>query len=265
MNAAPRSLLIGGFDPSAGAGVLLDAFAASHLGFQPAAAVTLVTAQNSAEWRCAEPIDPTLLAAQLDVLAAEGRFGCVKIGALGSAENVAVVAGFLRIVRPPCVVLDPVIASSSGGTLAAGSVIDAMQTELFGLVDVATPNAAEATLLAGCDSGDPAGAAVRLAGRHGCHVLVTGLPDEPGTTADLLASPGGSLSRHAHPYLAELGDVRGTGCLLSTALACRLSRSATRGAAVAGAHRDLLGMLAFAKAVGRGRMQLDLTARSERC
>lgn len=251
-----RALLIGGFDPTGGAGLLLDAFVAARLGMQPAAVVATVTAQDSTRWLTSAPVDAALLTAQLDALAAEGPFACVKIGAIGSAANVTAVAQFLYRLRPPAVVLDPVLVSSSGGALATAETTLAMRTELFALAEVITPNADEARALSPA-AADCTKAAAALAAAHGCRVLVTGLPDARDARADLLVAPNGTASRHAHPYIAEVGDIRGTGCMLSTALACRLAEEASLEAAVVGAHSDLLGLLHHARQVGRGRMQVD--------
>lgn len=257
--ASPRALLIGGLDPTGGAGLLLDAFVAARSGMQPAVAVTTITAQDSTRWRAATPVDAAFLTAQLDALASEGPVVCVKVGAIGTAANATAVAEFLRRVRPPAVVLDPVLASSSGGTLAVAETIDAMRTGLFALVEVITPNADEACALVPA-AADSTEAAAVLATAHGCRVLVTGLPDAPGFTADLLVAPDGTASRRTHPYIAEVGDVRGTGCMLSTVLACHLATAASPEAAVAAAHSDLLGLLQHSRQVGRGRMQIDFAA-----
>ncbi len=254
--ADPRAILIGGLDPSAGAGILLDAFIAAKLGVQPAVVATVVTAQNSAEWLGAEAVSASLVELQLAALAAEGDAVCVKIGALGSAENVEAVASFLRSPeRSSAVVLDPVIASTSGGTLAQPVVVEAMRNDLFGLVDIVTPNATEVMLLAP-GSASPAEAAASLASACGCAVLVTGLPHAERGAMDLLVTADRSVPL-PHRILSAVGDPRGTGCMLATSLACRLVGS-DHVSAVAAAQDDVLALLPFACEVGVGRLQLHL-------
>jgi hypothetical protein len=97
--------------------VVLDAFVMAHLGFQPAVAVTTVTAQNSSAFLGQWPVAPETLVAQLDALLAEGDIACVKIGALGSAELAGALAEWLILAEVPVVVCDPVSPVRAAGRL----------------------------------------------------------------------------------------------------------------------------------------------------
>lgn len=262
MNSRPRMLLVGGLDPSVGAGVLLDAFVAARLGFQPVVVTTVVTAQDSAEWYGSQVVGEEAVRGQLRAAAADGSLAGVKIGALGSTANARVIAEALRAWHPPAVVVDPVIESSSGGALADRAAVD----ELFPLADVVTPNAAEALLLAGTGP-DVGAAAALLAERRRGDVLVTGLPADAGHAADLLVAPDGTSTTLVHECLEGIGDPRGTGCMFSTALACRLAGAVEGGEArsrpkdaVQLAQQDLVALLRSVARIGRGRLQVDLAA-----
>lgn len=218
-----RALLIGGLDPSAGAGIVADAFVAARLGFAPSCVATVVTAQNSRSFLDAEPVRPSLLHAQLTAIAEDGPIACVKIGAVASAEHAEVIRKFLLAGPTGPVVLDPVLASTSGGALFAGG-----PGELFALAarcDLVTPNQQEAGAMLGRGIASPAEAqqaCIELAARMGTHVLITGVRLDAGLSADLLASPGGVLVVLEHPHIAEVGDPRGTGCAFATAIALKL-------------------------------------------
>jgi hydroxymethylpyrimidine/phosphomethylpyrimidine kinase len=254
----PRALAIGGLDPSAGAGVLLDAFVMARLGYQPAAVAATVTAQNSAEFLGQWPVAPDALLAQLDAVAAEGPIACAKIGALGSAENALTLAEWLAQAGVPVVVFDPVLVSSSGGELLGGSLeaVDAVAR----VATVVTPNAEEAARLAPSAS-DAEKAATVLAERWACDVVVTGLPGSDAARAvDLAATPGGATQRVEHGLVPGVGDVRGTGCMFASALACALADGRELGDALAAAQASMRGLLGEARPIGRGRWQVDLAA-----
>lgn len=256
-SAAPlRALAIGGLDPSAGAGVLLDAFVMARLGHQPAAVAATVTAQNSAEFLGQWPVAPEALVAQLEAIAAEGPLACAKIGAIGSAENAQALAEWLVSAEIPVIVFDPVLLSSSGGELLGGP-LDAVDA-IARIATAVTPNAEEACRLAPSASSAEQAATV-LAERWGCDVVVTGLPGRDAAHAvDLAVSAGGAARPVEHDLVPGVGDVRGTGCMLASALACALADGLALRDALASAQATVRGLLGEARPIGRGRWQVDL-------
>ncbi|MDO9557105.1 MAG: PfkB family carbohydrate kinase [Coriobacteriia bacterium] len=252
--ATPRALAVGGLDPSAGAGVLLDALVMARLGYQPAVAVTTVTAQNSAQFGGAWAVEPETLIAQLDAVLAEGAFSCVKVGALGSERLALTLAAWLAHARLPVVVFDPVLASSSGGSLVDGATraVNAVAR----VSTVITPNAEEAMQLSGVT--DARDAARSLAQCYDVAVAVTGLAGGSDAEAVDVLWDAGRLTELPHPLLAGVGDVRGTGCMLSSALACHFANGLRVDDALSAAHATVHELLASAGPLGHGRWQLDL-------
>src|SRR3954463_13104832 len=110
-------LTIAGSDPGGGAGVQADLRTFAALGLFGASAITAITAQNSLGVRDCWPVPAEQLSAQLEAIGADYRLGGGKIGMLGNAAAVEVVAAFLGRYRPPHVALDPVLASSGGAAL----------------------------------------------------------------------------------------------------------------------------------------------------
>jgi hydroxymethylpyrimidine/phosphomethylpyrimidine kinase len=94
---------------------------------------------------------PAFVTAQLDTLFEDVRIDAVKIGMLGTAGVVAAVAAALRRYRPAFIVLDPVMVATSGDQLLAGDALAALRDELLPVVDLVTPNLAEAAALLGED------------------------------------------------------------------------------------------------------------------
>jgi hydroxymethylpyrimidine kinase/phosphomethylpyrimidine kinase len=254
-----RALAIGGLDPSGGAGVTLDAVVMAGAGYAPLVAVTMLTAQNSASFLGMWPVAPEALLAQLEAVTTESMPACVKIGALGDAHLAGRLAEWLACAKVPAVVMDPVLASSSGGVLVEGAA-DAIAT-VARAVDVITPNAEEAGLLAGIDVRDEDSASeagIALAKRFGCAVVVTGLQaPEPAVAVDILVNDG-RVVRVPHPLVEGVGDVRGTGCMLASALSCALAEGLSMVDGLARAHRTVHRLVTAARPLGRGRLQVDL-------
>jgi len=263
---ARRALVIAGLDPSAGAGLVLDAFVFARLGYAPSTVVTTVTAQNSAAFRCAAPVEASLLADQIEAVRAEGPFACVKVGAIGSAGNARLLGSLLRKLGAP-VVIDPVLASSSGGDLVDGADVVTLDA-LCSAATVVTPNGEEAAWLAGIgDARDLATAQEAggvLARRWRCTVVVSGVASgsavECGRNAVDVLCTKDSVELLTHSLVPDTGDVRGTGCMFSSCLAAGLGAGLSVRDAVIAAQRDVADLLRAAAQLGHGRMQIDLGA-----
>jgi len=252
-------LLIGGVDPSAGAGLLVDAFVASRLGFSPMCAATVITAQNSHRFYASEPVASKMLHDQLQAISEDGPIACTKIGAMGSYENAETTRRFLQEHETGPVVLDPVLASSSGGSLLS-CTLEKLRP-LMGACDLITPNAFEAATLSSREIitlRDAENAALELSARYGTSVLVTGV-SQGDCASDVLATQG-RVEVLLHPLIKEAGDPRGTGCAFSTAIAINLCLSGDLTVAIRSAQSLLLELVSQAAALGRGRRQFDFTA-----
>lgn len=215
------------------AGIGLDARVAQHLDARHVAVVAGVSAQGGGEGRAA-PVDAELLAAQLRAAAAATP-DAYRIGALLSAQSVAVVAEALSATTAP-VVCDPVIATSDGTLLADDAAIEMLRKRLFPRCTLVTPNLDEATRLCGFPVNDPAtmaGAAHTLVTRDGAGAaLVTGGHLEAEATDVLYAA--GSTTTLRGSRIA--GGMRGTGCVLASAAAIYLGRGENVADAIAAAR-----------------------------
>jgi hydroxymethylpyrimidine kinase/phosphomethylpyrimidine kinase len=227
--AALRNVLaIAGFDPSGGAGVLADVKTISACGAYGLGVLTAVTAQNTVAMRAVAPVDPELVAAQLDSLLEDVRLDAVKIGMLGSAEVAGVVADRLARAGGVPVVLDPVLAASVGGSLAGPGVREVILARLAPLCALITPNLDEAAALAGFELADEP--AIERAGmeilRCGAPaVLIKGGHGEGPVAVDRLFLADGRRRDFAGPRLPAR-STHGTGCALASAIAAHLARGA---------------------------------------
>jgi hydroxymethylpyrimidine/phosphomethylpyrimidine kinase len=250
-------LSIAGMDPSGGAGILADCKTFAALRCYGAAVVTALTAQNTQGVARIHLVPAEFVAAQLDVLFADVKIAAIKIGMLGSPEIAASVAE--RLARRPeiPVVLDPVMAASSGDPLAVGDVAAAMLGDLAPLVTLVTPNLAEAARLAEAPPpatlADTRKLAEQLYRRGFRSVLITG-GDIESVTADDVFFDGAMHRTFSAPRIATQ-HTHGTGCTLSAAIAAHLAKGTELGSAIEAAKAYLGGALAAADElqVGRGR------------
>lgn len=221
-------LAIGGLDPSAGAGILRDASEIEAAGCRVQAVATSLTVQSALAFRRHQPVDPGLLAEQLEVLLHQGPPDAVKLGMLATGPLVDVVAAFLAEVGPPIVVLDPVLGASAGGALLDDPGVDRLLDALLPAVTVLTPNVPELHRLFGLDvatlPADALEAALEML-RLGlpCDLLVKGgHRPAPDTGTDLLVTTDDVVAFPPSHTLA--GTAHGTGCTFASALTAALAR-----------------------------------------
>lgn len=248
-------LTIAGFDPSSGAGITADlkVFAACQL--YGISAVTALTVQSTQGVLRSQPVDPSLLAETLRCLQQDLPIAGIKIGMLGSAENVATVAGWLRDFSFPRerVVLDPVLRSSSGRDLLDGRGQALLREQLLLQTGWVTPNLDELAALTGLPVTGRAqmiAAAQALAASSNLYVAATGGHLDP--PDDLLATPEGEAHWFPGRHLATRAT-HGTGCAFSSALLCRLVLGDSAEAAVAAAKQYVKEAMEAAYPIGRGR------------
>ncbi|MFP5228242.1 MAG: hydroxymethylpyrimidine/phosphomethylpyrimidine kinase [Acidobacteriota bacterium] len=226
---APAVITIAGYDPSSGAGVTADLQVFAEYGVRGVSAVTALTVQARSGVRRVEPVNDVLLLETMELLAHEVGIAGVKIGMLATSKIARAVTKFLLEAGIPRekVVLDPVIRSSSGAELLDAEGVEVIREAMLPRIGWVTPNVAEAAVLAGFET-IPAREQVPEVARRiqeqgaGLHVVVTGGHLEP--PDDFLLEAGGRETwfpgRRVEARSVH-GD-HGTGCVFSSALACRL-------------------------------------------
>ena len=253
----PRVLSIAGTDPTGGAGIQADLKSIGANGGYGMAATTALVAQNTRGVRSMHVPPPEFLTAQLEAVSEDVEIDAVKIGMLFDAGIIAAVRAWLEEVRPPVVVLDPVIIAASGDALLDDGAQEALR-ELLGLADLVTPNLPELAALLGDaaearTAEEAAAQAQRLAAAHGVLVLAKGGHLTGDGSPDALVGPGDVLTTLPGARIATT-NTHGTGCSLSSAIATRRGRGEDWPKAVRAAKAWLSGAIARADEleVGRG-------------
>lgn len=216
---------IAGSDSGGGAGIQADLLTFSAHGVHGATVIVAGTAQNTRGVSSVEAFSPRFVAAQIDAVFPDLRPAAVKVGMLFGPGHVRAVAAGLRRHSARNVVLDPVLASTGGARLLSPAGVAALRQDLLPLCDVVTPNLPEASVLAGLPAETLAGAreaARRIAALGARAVLVKGGHAAGERIRDLLWT--GRRFRVFESLRIPTGDIHGTGCALSSAIAANLAR-----------------------------------------
>ncbi len=221
----PNVLIVAGLDPSGGAGLIADIRVCEQLGCRPVAVVTALTEQSTVEVRSINTVPPMVIGDQLRMLLTDIEVAAVKLGMLGSEAIADEVARALELTAAP-VVWDPVLRPTRGQVfLYEGDPARAIEL-LDGLVALCTPNADEAAAMTGravTSVGDAIAVGVDLHQRGMTATLVKG--GHWGATdqvLDVLVTADGH-ELLVGPRIVTDGPIHGTGCALSTAIACHLA------------------------------------------
>ena len=233
----PVVLTIAGSDPCCGAGLQADIKVATHLGCYATSVVTALTVQNTQGVAEVWPCTAQQVAEQGRVLLDDIAPRAVKVGMLGSEEVAEAVLGIVESLPGADLVVDTILASTSGMPLYDDSVEGGAFGRLLSRARVITPNLPEAQKLlggAGVAAEEMAavlsrkfgGTSVYLKGGHGDGTVLTDL---------FYNSETGALHR-LDARRVDTRNTHGTGCCLSTALACFLSMGKTLDEAARLAH-----------------------------
>jgi len=222
----PVVLTIAGFDPGSGAGVTADIKTIAAHGCYGVACITALTVQSTAGVRRVEMVDSGLVAETLAELAADVEVAAVHIGMLGSGKIVRTVADFLAQQKPPNIVLDPILKSSSGADLLDAAGARWLAEKLIPLATFATPNIDEAAALTGLPVTDPEemrAAARKLHEMGASAVVVTGGHLEKAIDLLSFTSKRGIEQELFKSARLRSNSTHGTGCAFATSVACHLA------------------------------------------
>ena len=235
----PIILTIAGSDSSGGAGIQADLKTIAAHGCYGASVITALTAQNTRGVTAVHVPPADFLSAQLRTTISDFPPAAIKIGMLPNADCVYVVADVLAKLSCP-VVLDPVMVATSGARLSESEAVRAMWQALFPLAALITPNLREMEAL--CDIEIKTAFDMALAVKViGYPVLLKGGHFGGEESNDLLYFDENATWLRAKRL--PIPDTHGTGCTLSTAIACHLGRGHGLAESAKFAKRWLTGLL----------------------
>jgi len=233
----PVILSIAGLDPSGGAGIVADVRTVAAFGCFPAAGLTSITFQNTTGVFGAEHQTAASVRAQVEAVVQDMDVAGAKTGMLPTAEIVAEVARLFESEKLPAPVVDPVIVATSGDVLIDDEALQILKEKLFPLARVVTPNVPEAERLSGISIASEtdmrrAAEIIRSLGPRA--VLVKG--GHTANATDILLNDHGDFVEFREEFI-DVGEVHGSGCTLSAAIAAGLGKGMSLEEAV-GAAKD---------------------------
>ena len=250
-------LSIAGSDTIGGAGIQADLKTIAAHGLYGMTVITALTAQNTLGVQAIHDAPPDFVAQEIDSIFTDIEPDAVKIGMVSSPAIIQAIAERLRHYHARNLVVDPVMVSTSGSRLLAPEAQAALQAELLPLATVITPNLPEAEVLAQFSIETPEemiAAARKIADGIPGAVLVKG--GHLTTTADdLLWSD--DEPRWFHAARLQTENTHGTGCTLSSAIACGLATGLAVPEAVAQAKQYVTEALRHDPHLGHGNGPLN--------
>ena len=208
------NLIVAGFDPSGGAGILLDARVHQYFGVPFCGVITANTIQDSCKAFGWKPVEERLFKEQLLRLEEDYNISHIKVGMLGKVQFLEYI---LETFPDKVIVLDPVIKSSSGYPLMDKPEGILEFAENLYLI---TPNLMEAQLLTGLETDNPIKLLEALKTCGFRNILLKGGHFEGDEVIDYLLTEEGGLFTFKGKRFKK--TPRGTGCALSSAIVCNL-------------------------------------------
>jgi hydroxymethylpyrimidine/phosphomethylpyrimidine kinase len=250
----PVVLVLGGLDPTGGAGIQADIEAVASMGSHAASVATAITVQDTTDVIGYTPLAASLVIEQARAVLEDVPVAAIKIGMLGSVEVIEAIHTLLNDYPDKPVVLDPVLVAGGGGALANEPMVGAMKTLLFPQSTIITPNGQEARALA--PEADTLDACAMALLAHGPgFVLITGGGENTAQVINALYGNNRALERYQWERLE--GQYHGSGCTLAAALAGILAQSDEPITAVRKAQEYTWQSLKYGYRIGMGQYVPD--------
>ncbi|MDE2164793.1 MAG: bifunctional hydroxymethylpyrimidine kinase/phosphomethylpyrimidine kinase [Alphaproteobacteria bacterium] len=250
-----RVLIVAGSDSSAGAGIQADLKTVTALGGYATTAITALTAQNTLGVAAVLPVGPDFVRRQIEAVLVDIGADAIKTGMLVDAAVVESVADALETLAPDIpLVVDPVIAATSGPALLDEPGMERLKRRLIARAAVVTPNLSEAALLTGLTVADLDGmrraaeALLRLGARA---VVIKGGHLSGDRLTDLVTTPREHFVLEARRQKTRA--THGTGCTYASAIAVGLAQGLDLRVVIERAHAFVQQAIRHAPGLGAGR------------
>ena len=229
----PIVLAFAATDPSGGAGLQADILTLASMGCHPLSVVTAATIQDTMGVEDIMALDPEWVADQARCVLEDMPVNAIKIGVLGSVENITAIAEVVSDYPEVPLVLDPILASGRGDELATEDMISALRELLIPQTTIITPNSIEARRLVQEDGEEElelAECARRLLALGCEYVLITGTHENTTQVVNTLYGQEGVIRSDRWDRLP--GSYHGSGCTLASAIAATIANGLSIGDAV---------------------------------
>ncbi|MCO8192900.1 bifunctional hydroxymethylpyrimidine kinase/phosphomethylpyrimidine kinase [Anaerofustis sp. NSJ-163] len=247
-----KVLTIAGSDSSGGAGIQADIKTITAHKLYAMSAITALTAQNTTGVYGVLDADADFVKNQIDCIFTDIRPDAVKIGMVSNSDIINAIADKLIEYKAENIVVDPVMVATSGSKLISDEAKDTLINRLLPLGTIITPNIPEAEVLSGMSiksDEDMINAAKEISKNIDSAILIKG----------------GHYDKNANDLLYDNGEIfwfkgdrvdtnntHGTGCTLSSAIACNLAMGYSKEESIKNAKNYITGALKAGLDLGRG-------------
>ncbi|MHB8128029.1 MAG: bifunctional hydroxymethylpyrimidine kinase/phosphomethylpyrimidine kinase [Mobilitalea sp.] len=252
-------LTIAGSDSSGGAGIQADIKTITAHKLYAMSAITALTAQNTTGVYGIMEVTSDFLANQLECIFSDIYPDAVKIGMVSSSLLIEAIASKLIKEKAKNIVVDPVMISTSGSKLLAEDAAVTLIEKLIPIATIITPNIPEAEVLSGMKIikvEDMITAAEKIARKYNGAILIKG-GHSLNDANDLLFQDG--KVEWFYGERIDNPNTHGTGCTLSSAIACNLAMGHSLFDSVSNAKKYISGALKSNLNLGKGSGPLDHT------
>eukprot|EP00210_Caulerpa_lentillifera_P001165 g1121.t1 len=230
-SSVPRVMVIAGSDSGGGAGIQADIKTCMATGSFASTIITAVTSQNTHGVQSVHGIPSDHVQSQIESILSDLGADVIKTGMLPSADIVKLIAESLSTVEFRALVVDPVLVSTSGDSLASNEVAQAIIKHLLPICSILTPNIpeAESLLEEPINSVQEMKEAARKLQSMGPKlVLIKGghLADSGTSVIIDVVYDGSEMLEIRHPMI-QTDRLHGTGCTLASAIASYLAQNFT--------------------------------------
>jgi hydroxymethylpyrimidine/phosphomethylpyrimidine kinase len=229
----PNIVTIAGSDPLSKSGIMADFKAGYDLDANIFNVISAINAQNNQKISNILYLDQKIIHDQLEAIFSENKIDIVKIGMVGNSDAVNEIIDFFtkknikKIYTEYKIIFDPVIKASNGFDLITDEAIQKIESELFPLCYLITPNIYELEILSGIkiiNLEDIKKAVQKLKNLGAKNILVKGghFQEKSDKVLSFLFLDN-RIIKIRNKRLEK--NLRGTGCMLSTAIAVFLGKN----------------------------------------
>jgi len=256
---SPLILSFGAADPVGATGVQADLATYAAMGCHGLSVVTALLIGDTARVEDVQVVDVDWVADQARVILEDMAVAAFKVGALGSIENISVIAEIVSDYPDVPLILDPFISALANQEDEDDRLI-AIRELLIPQATVMVASAGELTRLAETWREPVTGDALMLDAMRiiemGCeYLLVTNTQTDLQEVANSLFDESGLVRQDAWPRLP--GSFVGAGTTLSAALTAMLANGLEVPLAASEAQEFTLAALANAQRIGMGKLMPD--------
>jgi len=247
-----KILTIAGSDCSGGAGIQADIKTITAHKMYAMSAITALTAQNTTGVYGVLEATPEFVGQQLDCIFSDIRPDAVKIGMVSNANIIGIIADKLLEYKAENIVVDPVMVSTSGSELLNEDAVETLISRLLPIAAVITPNIPEAESLCGFaikTKEDMLRSAEKISAQVKQSVLIKG--GHLDSSANDLLFTDGKAYWFESPRV-DNPNTHGTGCTLSSAIACNLAAGYSVAESIKNAKAYITGALKAGLDLGKG-------------